>query len=261
MFFIKLNEHKEHRGGSLEVEVLIDNQENISRYRFFTVKVERRVLVQSPVVKILHYDSIILLPLVIIMNIDEIIKSRRSIRRFKQDPIDESILIDLVDCGRLAPSGGNSQPLEYVIVTNAEQCEKIFDSTSWAAYIAPSGTPPEGYRPVAYIIILVNTRIKEERYEFDIGAAAQNILLAAAAKGIASCWIRNLNHKELKRNLELPEHVLPDSVIALGYPAEESRIEPVVESIKYWKDQDGTMHVPKRALETILHMGQYRQTD
>ena len=194
-----------------------------------------------------------------IMNIDDIIKSRRSIRRFKQEPVDESILIDLVDCGRLAPSGGNLQPLEYIIVFEKEHCEKIFECTNWAAYIVPSGTPPEGFRPTAYIIIVVNTEIKGSRYEYDIGASTENIMISAASKGIASCWIRNLDIKKLKKVLDLPEHMILDTVIALGYPAEESKVELFDDSIKYWKDQDGVMHVPKRAVGSIMHRHQYRK--
>jgi nitroreductase len=201
------------------------------------------------------------MPSVMIMNFDDIIKSRRSIRRFSQDPIGEKTLLELVDCGRLAPSGGNQQPLEYIIVFEREQCEKIFECTNWAAYIAPTGTPPEGYRPMAYIAIVVNTDIKESKYEYDIGAAVENILISAGSKGIGTCWIRNLNFKQIKKVLALPENILMDTVIALGYPAEESRIEPVSDSIKYWKDQDGTMHVPKRDLGSILHKNQYRQND
>ena len=195
------------------------------------------------------------------MEIDEIIKTRRSIRRYKQDPIEEEVLISLVDCARFAPSGGNLQPLEYIIVNDETQCLNLFKYLNWAAYIAPAGNPPERYRPTAYIVVLVNTDIKKERYEYDIGASVENILISAHAKGIGSCWIINFKVEDVLEALQTPENIIPNSVIALGYPAEESMIEPMEDSIKYYKDDEGKYHVPKRGLEQILHWNQYSKKD
>ena len=58
--------------------------------------------------------------------------------------------------------------------------------------------------------------------------------------------------------LDIPEHIQINSVIALGYPNETPVIEESEDSIKYWKDEDGILHVPKRKLENIVHRGRYR---
>lgn len=191
------------------------------------------------------------------MEIDDLIKKRRTIRRFQQKPIDQEVLISLVECARLAPSGANLQPLEFIIVEDIELRDPLFKCLNWAGYIAPAGNPPEGYQPMAYIAVLVNLKIREKRYEFDVGAAVENILISASGKGIASCWVGNFKPEDVGYLLKLPEHILPIAVIALGYPAEESVVEPYSDSIKYWKDENGTYHVPKRHLESILHVNKY----
>jgi nitroreductase len=191
------------------------------------------------------------------MDIDDIIKNRRTIRRFEQKPIDMEILKSLVDCARLAPSGANRQPLEYIIVQEEEQRTRIFECLSWAGYIAPAGNPPEGFRPMAYIIVVGNSKIRESGYDKDIGAAVENILISAFGKGIASCWIGTFTREEVIKILCLPEYIIPHNVIALGYPAEESTTETFVDSAKYWKDDSGNYHVPKRSLESILHINKY----
>ncbi|MCI4446263.1 MAG: nitroreductase family protein, partial [Candidatus Aminicenantes bacterium] len=110
-----------------------------------------------------------------------------------------------------------------------------------------------------YIIILVNTNIREKGYEYDVGAAAQNIILGALSKGIGSCWLISINRERLREVLKIPDNYLIDSVLALGYPAEEPVIEDFKGSIKYWKDEAGVLHVPKRKLEDILHINLFGQ--
>lgn len=193
------------------------------------------------------------------MDIVELLRGRRSIRRFKQEHIEIGILKTFVDCARLAPSGGNLQPLEYLIVIDGNQCRNVFEKLNWAAYIQPAGDPPEGSEPTAYIVVLVNRNIKKSRYEYDVGAAVENILIAASAAGIGSCWIRNFKPEELCEVLDLPDNIHPDTVIALGYPDEGSVVEEYVDSIRYWKDENGSLHVPKRSLQSILHIDRYQQ--
>ena len=96
------------------------------------------------------------------MDIYEVIKKRRSIRRFKQDEIPLGILEKLVDAARFAPSGGNIQPWEFIIVNDKELLDKVFETLAWAGYIAPEGTPPEGKRPTAYICLLYTSDAADE---------------------------------------------------------------------------------------------------
>jgi nitroreductase len=189
----------------------------------------------------------------------QLIKRRRTIRQFRPGELPLSLLKELVDGGRLAPSAANLQPLEFLIATDLNLRKEIFSCLRWAAYINPAGDPKPGQEPTAYIIILVNTNIREKGYEYDVGAAAQNIILGALSKGIGSCWLISINRERLREVLKIPDNYLIDSVLALGYPAEEPVIEDFKGSIKYWKDEAGVLHVPKRKLEDILHINLFGQ--
>jgi nitroreductase len=192
------------------------------------------------------------------MDMLELIKSRRTIRKYRQQKIDMDILIDLVDCGRLAPSAANRQPLEYFIVQKDELLEPVFSTLSWAGYIAPEGTPREGEKPAAYIVVLLKQENDRPSAKHDAGAAIENISLAAWSYGIGSCWIGSVKRKELAQILNIPEDYVIDSVVALGYPAETSVAEEAVDSIKYYKDENQVLHVPKRPLKSILKIDEWK---
>lgn len=194
------------------------------------------------------------------MNIHQLILRRRSVRRFKSKPISFDTLKELVDAGRLAPSAANLQPLEYIIVDDAKLVKNVFSTLKWAGYIAPAGNPPAGEEPVAYIVIVVNTEIKSSGADKDVGAACENIILTALAEGIGSCWIESIDKPKLKETLQLPDKLSINSVIALGYPNEHPVAEDLAQpdgSIKYWKDENGVLHVPKRSLGDILYRNGY----
>ena len=187
------------------------------------------------------------------MDIEEAIYKRRTIRRFKQDPIPIKTLKKLVDFARLAPAGNNIQCVEYIIVHTPEMTEKIFPLVRWAASLPKKDRDPEVFRrPTAYIIVLVNTNIKKSYYEFDIGGAVENILLGALNFNIGSCWMGSINGRKIRKLLEIPDYYEITHVISLGYPDEESVVEPYNDSFKYWKDEKWIMHVPKRALDDII---------
>lgn len=187
------------------------------------------------------------------MSLYELILSRRSIRQFKPEPVSRSILEKLINAARLAPSGANLQPLEFVVVDEKEVRKRLFPCLRWAAYIAPEGNPQPGHEPVAYVVVLVNLKLRKKGYERDVGAAVENMILSAWEERVGSCWIANADIEKIKDMLNVPEDYKVDSVLALGYPAEEPITEELKESVKYWKDSKGRLHVPKRRLDDIVH--------
>ncbi|TRZ82603.1 nitroreductase [bacterium] len=197
------------------------------------------------------------------------ILKRRSIRSFKQRKIDIKALRRMVNAARLAPSTANLQVLEFFVVISKPLCAELFKHLKWAGYIAPTATPEPGHEPVAYIIILINTQkvsrpmIKRDkraiRFSFapdlrDVGAAAENIMLFAQSKGIASCWLGAVNKIGIKKDLGLPKKLEVDSVIALGYPDMQSRVIKCTDSVKYFLNSKGAFRVPKRAVKEIMHI-------
>jgi nitroreductase len=190
-------------------------------------------------------------------SIYEVIAGRRTIRRFKPEPVGREFLERLVDVGRLAPSAANMQPLEFIVVDEAGLKAEIFSCLKWAAYIAPEGDPKPGEEPAAYIVTLANTKVREKMFEYDIGAAMENMTLAALAEGVGSCWMLSIDRDKLRAALGVPENYRIDSVLALGYPAEDPAAEVMGESCRYWKDADGRLHVPKRPLASVIHFNQF----
>lgn len=191
------------------------------------------------------------------MSLYDLIISRRSIRQFKQEPVSRDILQKFINASRLAPSAANRQPLEFVVVDEEKIRKEVFTCLKWAAYIVPEGNPKPGHEPVAYIVVLVNSEIREKGFEWDVGAAIENMILAALEKGIGSCWLLSVDREKLREILNIPENYKIDSVLALGYPDENPVIEDMKDSIKYWKDQAGQLHVPKRKLEDVIHFNKF----
>lgn len=191
------------------------------------------------------------------MSIYETILRRRSIRRFKNVEIPYEVLEKCVNAARVAPSARNLQPWEFIIVDKEDLRRQVFGTLGWAGYIKPKGDPPPGEQPKAYIVILVNTDISSEGFDHDIGIAAGYITLVALEHGIGTCCLRSINRDKLKQILNIPDTHIITLVVALGYPNESPVTEEFTGSIKYWKDELDTLHVPKRKLADIRHRNGY----
>ena len=193
------------------------------------------------------------------MKLYDIITARRTIRQFRQEPLLKATLEKLVNAARLAPSGANRQPLEFIAVDKEDIRKIIFACLKWAAYITPDGNPKTGHEPMAYIIVLVNKDIRDTGFEYDAGAAIENMILTACEEGIGSCWLGSVERGKIKEILNIPSNYAVDSVVALGYPDEEPVVEEMKDSVKYWKNGNGRLHVPKRKLEDIIHFNNFGQ--
>ncbi len=193
------------------------------------------------------------------MSVYETILKRRSIRRFQNVKIPYKILEKCVNGACLAPSASNLQPWEFIIVDREDLLDKVFDTLGWAGYIAPRGTPPLGEQPKAYIVILANENIRAKGFEYDIGMAASNIVLVALENGVGSCCLADIRREQLKQILNIPDTHIITLVIALGYPNENPVTEDFIDSVKFWKDEEGILHVPKRKLADVLYRNSYRQ--
>lgn len=189
------------------------------------------------------------------MTLSELVRLNRSYRSFDESrKITRDELLDMISCARLVPSASNRQPLKYFLSADAETNAKIQPLTAWAAKIRPEySLPPEGHRPTAFIVVCVDTRLasEPERAGKDVGIAAQTILLRAAEMGLGGCMIGAFR-PELKQALPLPEPLVPTLVIALGKPDEKIILEDAAGSADYYRDENGTHHVPKRTAEEIV---------
>ena len=190
--------------------------------------------------------------------IQELLVKNCSFRRFKETyNISESTLKYLVGLTRYAPSALNAQPLKYIICNKKDKCAELFKLLNWAGYHTDWEGPAEGERPSAYIIMLKDSSIADDIY-CDDGIALQTILLGASEKKLGGCIIADFPKTKLQDILALPMHLKPLYVIALGKPEEEVIIDDLANNdVKYWRDNEGKLHIPKRSKEDLIFYVRY----
>ncbi|MFA4646677.1 nitroreductase family protein [Pyrococcus kukulkanii] len=171
------------------------------------------------------------------MELLDIIKGRRAVRRFKDKGIPKEDLLKILEAGIWAPSGSNIQAWEFILVTNKEMIGKI-----------KLVSPGLFGNPAALIILCINKKRAErggregERIALmDISMAAQNMMLMAYSLGIGSCPIVSFNKVALKELLEIPEDIEPVLMISFGYP-------------EFWPKPP-----KRRPLEEVVHVEKYGQ--
>jgi nitroreductase len=160
------------------------------------------------------------------MDAIEAMKTRRSVRAFKPDPIPEAVIEEIVDCGRMAASAINIQPWTFVVVTNADMRRRIAYTTDYGAFIAMA--------PVCVAVLCRDTKY----YLEDGCAATQNMLVATRAMGLAACWVAG-DKKEyapvICGMLGAPPGYRLVSLVAIGVPAEtpEAVKRPLSEVLRW----------------------------
>ena len=183
----------------------------------------------------------------------DLLLKNRSYRRFYQEAeISMETLKDLIALSRITPSAANKQPLKYILSVEKEKNAEIFSTLAWAGYLPQWKGPEEGERPSAYIIVLGDTDIAKQ-YSIDPGITIQSILLGAVEKDYGGCIFASIDKKSLRAVLSLPERFEILYVIALGKPKETVVLDTIKDNdIKYWREENGTHHVPKRSMEELI---------
>jgi nitroreductase len=187
------------------------------------------------------------------MNLKDLVFNTRSYRRFDESHrIGTGLLESFIDLARLSASGGNRQPLKYLIYNEPSECERIFPFLAWAGYLREWPGPEKSERPTAYIVILGDKSLAEN-FGIDHGIAAQSILLGATEAGLGGCMIQSIKRDELRDEIGLPDIYEILLIIALGKPVEKVVIDDIeVNDVKYWRDGNKVHHVPKRRLKDII---------
>ena len=147
------------------------------------------------------------------MDILELIKTRRSIRKYKLDPIPEEEINKILEAGRWAPSASNRQPWRFIVLRSEETKRKLAETLTWGGFLSQA---PLG------IAVVINPRASNHPVE-DGAAATQNMLLEAHSLGLGACWIGaygSVNEESAKDILNVPDDERLLSVIVIGRPAE-----------------------------------------
>jgi len=185
----------------------------------------------------------------------QMIELRRSVRRFKPEPVPTEVLAKLVDAARLCPSAANKQALIFIAVNDPELAGQIFETEKFAAYLAGAGQPGPGEEPTAHILVAQDKNLAIAETVRDVGAAVQTILMGACAYGLGATWLRSFDRPRAAQILGLTAQHEPDSVIALGVPAESPQVVQMKDGdVKYWRDETGQHFVPKRSFEEVCFL-------
>lgn len=154
------------------------------------------------------------------MEVLEAIRGRRSIRAFKSQDLDSETIQKLIDVARWAPSAGNLEPWEFIVVRKPDTKRKLAKAALGQDFIEEA--------PVV-IVVCANESRSAQGYGLrgkmlyciqDTAAATQNILLTAYSMGLGTCWIGAFEEEEARDILKIPEGVRPVAIIPIGYRAE-----------------------------------------
>ena len=150
----------------------------------------------------------------------EAIQGRRSIRAFESREVPEELVERLIEAARWAPSAGNIQPWEFIIVRKQEIKRKLAEAALWQSFIEEA--------PVVIVVCADEVR-STQGYGMrgktlyciqDTAAAIQNIHLAAYSMGLGTCWVSAFREDEARKVLKIPARIRPVAIIPVGYPAE-----------------------------------------
>lgn len=158
------------------------------------------------------------------MDVFKAIKERRSIRSFTTENVSDAAVKLLIEAARYAPSAGNTQPLELVVVRDPEIKRRLSLAALNQTYIQKAS--------IVFVVCADVTRSKkgygsrgEKLYSIqDTAAATENILLAAHELGLATCWIGAFNEEDVAWVINAPKNTKPVAIVPVGYPAEKPSV-------------------------------------
>ena len=155
------------------------------------------------------------------MELTEAIRTRRSVRAYKPDPIPDGVLEKVLDCARLAPSANNVQPWHFVVVKDRAKRREIAQLAAGQSFV--------GEAPA--VIVCCGKRytdryswISGNMYLVDCTIAIDHLTLAARNEGLGTCWVGAFDHELLKKAVDIPRGYDIIMLIPIGHPATESAV-------------------------------------
>ncbi len=176
----------------------------------------------------------------------DVIKSRRSVRKYRSRQVPEDLLETVLDAARYAPSAGNRQPWEFVVVRDGNIKKMLVEACFNQDWMLQA--------PV-FIVACINMKIASATYGErgvrlyciqSVAAAIQNMLLAAESLGLSTCWVGAFSEDRVSMILECPPYVRPCAIITLGYGKERPEmpirapLKDIVHREKFgvpWRDE------------------------
>ena len=158
------------------------------------------------------------------MDFYEVIRTRRSIRSYKPDPVPDEVLMRVLEAARISPSGSNRQPWKFIIVKDENLRRRVAQACHNQMFIAEA--------PIVIVACGYNIHWNRGGYMgdlsmlIDVSIAFTHLILAARAEGLGTCWIGAFDNEEVKNLLNIPKEVNVVAITPLGYPKDEEFREP-----------------------------------
>lgn len=156
------------------------------------------------------------------MNVFDAIKSRRSIRSFKEEPIEEEKLLRVLEAGRLAPSAKNLQEWRYILVKDKELRRKVAVACNNQYFIAEAPVVIVGCATMADYVLTCG----QPAHTIDVSISMDHMTLQAVEEGLGTCWIGAFKQDEVKRILNVPPEMRVVEIMPLGYPKFQPEPKP-----------------------------------
>lgn len=150
------------------------------------------------------------------MSVMDAIKTRKSVRSFLDQPVEDEKLRTILEAGRLAPSASNRQEWRYVIVRDRETRKKLAEAANWQTFV--------GEAPIVIVACAETDNhvmdCGQLCYPIDVAISLDHMALVAAELGLGTCWIGAFNEEKVKAILDIPEEVRVIELMPLGYPVD-----------------------------------------
>lgn len=153
------------------------------------------------------------------MEVTEAILKRRSIRRYKNEPITENRLQKVLEAARLAPSASNQQHWKFVVVKDADKRKQLSIAANGQSHVANAPIVIAGVATVTDIVMMCGI----PTYPIDLAIAIDHMTLAAVNAGLGSCWIGAFSQDQARKVLRVPDNNTIVGLLTLGVPDEEGR--------------------------------------
>jgi nitroreductase len=177
------------------------------------------------------------------MAIMDIIKARKSVRKYLDNPIDREKIELCIEAARLAPSADNVQPWRFIVLDNRELIQELGRRACTGIarrtrFIANASAIIVIIADLNFVVHRIGAAIfGTQHYLLDIGIAGEHIVLQAQELGIGTCWINLFNAKAVQKLLDIPQSYRVVSLIAMGYPADgatRNRPDHTMEKILFY---------------------------
>ncbi len=146
-----------------------------------------------------------------VLEVYEAVQRRKSVRAYESTPIPKEVMERVMEAARISPSASNRQPWHFIIVTDPEK-RKALSKGLYAKFVHEAPT---------VIVACGDAKASPNWYAVDTAIAIQSMVLVATGEGLGTCWIGSFDETDVKKLLDIPDHLRVVALLPLGYPRDK----------------------------------------